>query len=130
MQAHLPTGRACTHRGPRGRRWKGYNGAPRSSGGANACHLKRLAGKRKQLKNQAENKSLYHRCTNCLASRDTVTGSSSSATAGRIRSEEHKSELQSPCNLVCRLLLEKKTMADPVLPLRLFKPETTLPRLV
>src|SRR5256885_2531371 len=27
------------------------------------------------------------------------------------RSEEHTSELQSPCNLVCRLLLEKK-MAD------------------
>src|SRR5256885_8208137 len=30
--------------------------------------------------------------------RSTVTG----------RSEEHTSELQSPCNLVCRLLLEKK----------------------
>src|SRR5256885_8057750 len=32
------------------------------------------------------------------------------ATPGRepIRSEEHTSELQSPCNLVCRLLLEKK----------------------
>src|SRR5256885_6680379 len=29
-----------------------------------------------------------------------------SASAGR--SEEHTSELQSPCNLVCRLLLEKK----------------------
>src|SRR2546426_9127088 len=29
------------------------------------------------------------------------------APAGR-RSEEHTSELQSPCNLVCRLLLEKK----------------------
>src|SRR5256885_10277506 len=28
-------------------------------------------------------------------------------TAAR-RSEEHTSELQSPCNLVCRLLLEKK----------------------
>src|SRR5256885_8539168 len=33
--------------------------------------------------------------------------------AGRLepaltRSEEHTSELQSPCNLVCRLLLEKK----------------------
>src|SRR5256885_12306173 len=28
--------------------------------------------------------------------------------ADRIRSEEHTSELQSPCNLVCRLLLEKK----------------------
>src|SRR5256885_9733420 len=26
----------------------------------------------------------------------------------RTRSEEHTSELQSPCNLVCRLLLEKK----------------------
>src|SRR5256885_7363372 len=25
------------------------------------------------------------------------------------RSEEHTSELQSPCNLVCRLLLEKQT---------------------
>src|SRR5256885_8055969 len=36
------------------------------------------------------------------------------ATFGRLdvlvnnRSEEHTSELQSPCNLVCRLLLEKK----------------------
>src|SRR5688500_19282804 len=28
-----------------------------------------------------------------------------------LRSEEHTSELQSPCNLVCRLLLEKKTDA-------------------
>src|SRR5256885_9843163 len=26
----------------------------------------------------------------------------------RVRSEEHTSELQSPCNLVCRLLLDKK----------------------
>src|SRR5256885_13035416 len=32
-------------------------------------------------------------------------------TPGRPRSEEHTSELQSPCNLVCRLLLEKKTHA-------------------
>src|ERR1039457_1480530 len=28
------------------------------------------------------------------------------------RSEEHTSELQSPCNLVCRLLLEKKKFLD------------------
>src|SRR2546426_8772839 len=28
--------------------------------------------------------------------------------ARQLRSEEHTSELQSPCNLVCRLLLEKK----------------------
>src|SRR5256885_13228001 len=37
------------------------------------------------------------------------------------RSEEHTSELQSPCNLVCRLLLEKKknhktVASDPALP--------------
>src|SRR2546426_9314930 len=30
------------------------------------------------------------------------------AIPSRMRSEEHTSELQSPCNLVCRLLLEKK----------------------
>src|SRR5256885_12186875 len=29
-----------------------------------------------------------------------------------VRSEEHTSELQSPCNLVCRLLLEKKKTVD------------------
>src|SRR5256885_4476923 len=28
------------------------------------------------------------------------------------RSEEHTSELQSPCNLVCRLLLEKKKITS------------------
>src|SRR5215467_15594590 len=44
-----------------------------------------------------------------------VADSASSENAGRqcaagcpSRSEEHTSELQSPCNLVCRLLLEKK----------------------
>src|SRR6266487_6362816 len=31
--------------------------------------------------------------------------------AGRCRSEEHTSELQSPVHLVCRLLLEKKKQA-------------------
>src|SRR5205807_10245213 len=29
-----------------------------------------------------------------------------------VRSEEHTSELQSPCNLVCRLLLEKKKIRN------------------
>src|SRR5256885_11876107 len=33
---------------------------------------------------------------------------------GDMRSEEHTSELQSPCNLVCRLLLEKKKRASSV----------------
>src|SRR5256885_6653598 len=41
------------------------------------------------------------------------TGSPRERSTGRLprtprRSEEHTSELQSPCNLVCRLLLEKK----------------------
>src|SRR5256885_13016152 len=33
--------------------------------------------------------------------------------AGSARSEEHTSELQSPCNLVCRLLLERKKSRIP-----------------
>src|SRR3989454_5190774 len=36
-----------------------------------------------------------------------VHGPESDATDDTPRSEEHTSELQSPCNLVCRLLLEK-----------------------
>src|SRR5256885_4761493 len=50
------------------------------------------------------------------------------------RSEEHTSELQSPCNLVCRLLLEKKKKYQSNSPrcqgnkqLRLTR-ETSLPR--
>src|SRR5256885_7986894 len=35
-------------------------------------------------------------------------GRSGMSRGGSLRSEEHTSELQSPCNLVCRLLLEKK----------------------
>src|SRR2546426_1267837 len=34
------------------------------------------------------------------------------AERGLRRSEEHTSELQSPCNLVCRLLLEKKKKSN------------------
>src|SRR2546426_8260024 len=35
-------------------------------------------------------------------------GASFPVSSRQRRSEEHTSELQSPCNLVCRLLLEKK----------------------
>src|SRR5205807_7604386 len=42
----------------------------------------------------------------CTGSRSEDAGSE---IFGKARSEEHTSELQSPCNLVCRLLLEKKT---------------------
>src|ERR1039457_2834236 len=37
------------------------------------------------------------------------------------RSEEHTSELQSPCNLVCRLLLEKIILPRYVLPESLYR---------
>src|SRR5688500_19880052 len=44
-----------------------------------------------------------------------TTGTStrlSHGAAHHARSEEHTSELQSPCNLVCRLLLEKKNNSE------------------
>src|ERR1022692_2709770 len=37
-----------------------------------------------------------------------IISGGSHVSAGDPRSEEHTSELQSPCHLVCRLLLEKK----------------------
>src|SRR6266446_7697475 len=43
----------------------------------------------------------------------------------RDRSEEHTSELQSPCNLVCRLLLEKKKNTEH--PSRRTKPQGQSP---
>ena len=53
---------------------------------------------------------MFPRCV----SGEAISGSTPAAAAGVAevsgvdRSEEHTSELQSPCNLVCRLLLEKK----------------------
>src|SRR2546426_7201722 len=41
-------------------------------------------------------------------SRRPVFSSTGDGEPSAARSEEHTSELQSPCNLVCRLLLEKK----------------------
>src|SRR2546426_6898015 len=46
------------------------------------------------------------------------TGRARGPKSGIRRSEEHTSELQSPCNLVCRLLLEKKKAALPEDPCR------------
>src|SRR5256885_4461623 len=43
------------------------------------------------------------------------------------RSEEHTSELQSPCNLVCRLLLEKKKIDHSRnAPRHFFRPRTSV----
>src|SRR5256885_9918189 len=53
--------------------------------------------------------SRYNGCPPVCANRKSPSPTSGLANADRgTRSEEHTSELQSPCNLVCRLLLEKK----------------------
>src|SRR5688500_20351421 len=48
--------------------------------------------------------------SSCPSSRNRATNPKPRTTRrpSESRSEEHTSELQSPCNLVCRLLLEKK----------------------
>src|SRR5256885_12809962 len=58
-----------------------------------------------------------------------LTGTTSKSSGAR--SEEHTSELQSPCNLVCRLLLEKKKYPAMCLPLtdcRKKRPAPSSPR--
>src|SRR3989454_1479033 len=49
---------------------------------------------------------LHH--AQALGSRVVFVDSIQTTYTDELRSEEHTSELQSPCNLVCRLLLEKK----------------------
>src|SRR5256885_5374905 len=58
---------------------------------------------------------LTSRETSCAAVGSLFLGATESRVASSpigTRSEEHTSELQSPCNLVCRLLLEKKKKGD------------------
>src|SRR5256885_11575036 len=54
-----------------------------------------------QFKNICIRQRFLHYCVRFLCSAKAVEHLC-------LRSEEHTSELQSPCNLVCRLLLEKK----------------------
>src|SRR5256885_5264088 len=56
-------------------------------------------------------RTLNTRATVCGMSAESANGARSTShtpSGNEVRSEEHTSELQSPCNLVCRLLLEKK----------------------
>src|SRR5256885_11724778 len=55
------------------------------------------------------------------------SSASASQVAGTTRSEEHTSELQSPCNLVCRLLLEKKKKLPHLACLTNFPHSSSLP---
>src|SRR5256885_6671202 len=58
-----------------------------------------------QKRRERENRQINERLKSLIAAYKTLGGS---FTGTLHRSEEHTSELQSPCNLVCRLLLEKK----------------------
>src|SRR5207248_10131118 len=53
-------------------------------------------------------RSLARNANPCPPERRPSLGRRSTHSSGRYRSEEHTSELQSPYDLVCRLLLEKK----------------------
>src|SRR5688500_9113099 len=72
----------------------------------NACIFNDL-----ELFNPDDNGDMFNRAAHFMASSILVRTMEYGLFLGfiiHIRSEEHTSELQSPCNLVCRLLLEKK----------------------
>src|SRR5256885_7417181 len=52
--------------------------------------------------------TLFRSCGTTSRAPGLAAGHRRGSSAPVSRSEEHTSELQSPCNLVCRLLLEKK----------------------
>src|SRR5688500_19819758 len=76
-------------------------------------------GRGGQPARRAARRSLLSRAQGADPARDRAAAGGARIAAacrpdGAERSEEHTSELQSPCNLVCRLLLEKKKIAaDP-----------------
>src|SRR2546426_5010990 len=57
----------------------------------------------------------YRQLPRCIPISPQARRSLSPVSSRTTRSEEHTSELQSPCNLVCRLLLEKKKTHSEVL---------------
>src|SRR2546430_7654498 len=63
-----------------------------------------------QTLNTVENNALVHQTAERLVWGGLIGTTSSNTTF--LRSEEHTSELQSQSNLVCRLLLEKKTICS------------------
>src|SRR2546426_4819464 len=64
--------------------------------------FKRRVGMKSKEQVASEEERMMDRTSAGVAGRNVDRG------GGADRSEEHTSELQSPCNLVCRLLLEKK----------------------
>src|SRR5256885_5633170 len=83
-----------------------YTPLSRSAGPRPAAegHVGRLEGRRSQGSHRRHSRRGGRRADHPRLGR----GVSGPRAAVLRRSEEHTSELQSPCNLVCRLLLEKK----------------------
>src|SRR5256885_6907069 len=52
--------------------------------------------------------AVARRLISSMTRRPAASAANRGSSGDNPRSEEHTSELQSPCNLVCRLLLEKK----------------------
>src|SRR5690348_17591083 len=67
-----------------------------SAGNSYGCHENYLVSRNGEFSKLADVLIPF------LVTRQVICG------AGKVRSEEHTSELQSPVHLVCRLLLEKK----------------------
>src|SRR2546426_7231467 len=86
----------------------------RSEGNDFGCsRRKHRGGSRGAERERGSRQSQCHVVINLAAKGDLIDLSGTinrarNQTAAGQRSEEHTSELQSPCNLVCRLLLEKK----------------------
>src|SRR5256885_12556642 len=85
----------------RTRGWRSSGSEWRRSGGVRAKARRPCSGRPKKLR--LEKLQRKQRVIDGV-----VTPVVGSADRALQRSEEHTSELQSPCNLVCRLLLEKK----------------------
>src|SRR2546426_7869271 len=66
---------------------------------------------RKEQDQKSHDVSRASQCSVSVGGSSREDGPLSTGARRRRRSEEHTSELQSPCNLVCRLLLEKKKQA-------------------
>src|SRR2546426_3312882 len=73
---------------------------------AAAAHCCKVRGMKKPMKKAAARKAEVKKPVAKKAA--AKRAAPKQRTPKKSRSEEHTSELQSPCNLVCRLLLEKK----------------------
>src|SRR5256885_11067247 len=80
----------------------------RSAGRRCASHLQGAGARTGRAPAPLSRRPRMPRCRAEVLSVSSTRRLSEKLTGLQLRSEEHTSELQSPCNLVCRLLLEKK----------------------